>query len=146
MSNPDRGGSKLALECPPGSVYDEDTFGYLLEIERARAERSNHPLRLLVATVEPVPGEPAPISAVSATRLFKGLKESLRDTDVMGWYRQDRVAGAVLSERAETPEPGISDLVQRRVGERLRQQLPTKIARSLRVRVIQQGPRRLRNG
>ena len=144
MSKPGRGESKLALECPPGSVYDEDTFGYLLEIERARAERSDHPVRLLFATVEPVPGEPVPISPSSATKLFAGLKQSLRETDVMGWYRQDRVAGAVLSARAGTPRPGVSDLVEQRVGERLRQRLPSRIARSLRVRVIQQGPRRFK--
>jgi hypothetical protein len=146
MSNQDRRGSNLAHECPPGSVYDEDTFAYLLNIEWARAERSKHPVRLLLATVEPVSGEPAPISPSSATRLFDGLKQSLRDTDVMGWYRQDRVAGAVLSARGDASGPEMSDLVERRVGERLRQRLPSKIARSLRVRVIQQRPRRLGNG
>ena len=138
MSNQGRAASTLALECPPGSAYDEDTFGYLLTIERARAERSRQPIRLLFATVEPVPGTPVPISPSSAARLFEGLKRSVRETDVMGWYRQDRVAGVVLGARADTPGPVMSGLIEQRVGERLRQRLPSKIARSLRVSVIQQ--------
>jgi hypothetical protein len=133
------------LECPPGAAYDERTFLYFLAIERARVERSNRPLRLLCATLEPVPGKPVAISPASAARLFEGLRLSLRETDVMGWYRQDRVAGAVLTACADAPGSEMSGLVERRVGEWLRQRLPSKLARSLRVRIIQQGPRRLGN-
>ncbi len=82
MSNADRNGLK-ALECPPGTEYDEDTFLYFLAVEQARAERSNYPLRLLFATLEPTPGNPAPIPPVRATRLFEGLRLALRETDVI---------------------------------------------------------------
>ena len=143
MSNPRRDGLSVVLECPQSTEYDEDTFLYFLDIERARAERSNHPLRLLFATLEPEPGKPVPISPASATRLFEGLKLLLRETDVLGWYRQDRVAGAVLSERADRYGSDVSSVIQERVGEGLRQQLPSKTARSLRVRVVQLGPQRL---
>ena len=110
---------------------------------RAPSVRTS-PLRLLLATLEPVPGKPAPIPAASAARLFEGLRQSLRDTDVMGWYRQDRVAGAVLSARPDAQGPETSDLIEQRVGEGLRQRLPAKVARGLRVRVVQQGPQRSR--
>jgi hypothetical protein len=146
MSNQDPRRSIRALECPPGTEYDEETFHYLLGIERARAERSNRRVRLLLATVEPVPGESVPLPRASATRLFAGLRLLLRDTDIMGWYRQDRVAGAVLCARGDAPEEETSKLIVQRVGEGLRQYLPRKIASSLRVRVTQQGPRRLVKG
>ena len=58
----------------------------------------------------------------------------------MGWYRQGRVAGAVLSSRADAPGSEMSGLIEQRVGEKLRQGLPSNAARSLRVRVVQQGP------
>jgi len=141
-----RDGPNRALECPPGTEYDEETFLYFLAIEQARAERSKHRLRLLLATLEPVPGKPIPIPRASATRLFEGLRLSLRDTDVMGWYRQDRTAGAVLSERGGTDGSETSGRIEQRVAEGLRRRLPAKIARSLRVRVVQQGPRRSGNG
>ena len=120
----------------PGGGYDENTFLYLLAIERARATRSRHPLRLLFATVEPVPGEPALIPNESAARLFESLRSSLRETDVTGWYRQDRVAGVVLSARDE-PDPETLRGIVERVSEGLQQRLPSKAIRSLKVRIVQ---------
>jgi hypothetical protein len=146
MPNQDRHGSIRALECPPGTEYDEETFLYLLAVERARAERSNHRLRLLLAMLEPVPGKPVPIPPARAARLFKGLKMSLRDTDIVGWYRQDRVVGAVLSARADAPGDETSGLIEQRVGEGLRKRLPSSVARGLRVRVAEQGPQRVVKG
>jgi hypothetical protein len=145
MSNHDRIGPDQALDCPPGTEYHEDAFLYFLDIERARAGRSNHDLRLLVATLEPIPGRPVPIPPASASRLFESLRRSLRETDVTGWYRQGRVAGAVLSARADVPGPRMTGAIEQRVGDRIRQRLPAKVARGLRVRVIQLGPQRIGN-
>ena len=135
-----------ALECPPGAEYDEETFLYFLTMERARAGRSNQRLRLLLATLEPVPGKPVPIPPPSAAKVFKTMRRLLRDTDIMGWYRQDRVAGAILTARAGTPEDETSTLIEERVREGLLERLPASIARNLRVRITQQGPRRLVKG
>jgi hypothetical protein len=135
-----------ALECRPGAEYDEETFLYFLAIERARAERSNHRVRLLLATLEPIPGRPVPIPRASAARLFKGLRLTLRDTDIMGWYEQDRVAGAVLSAPVDGPGWETSGPIEQRVGDGLRRRLPAKIAGDLRVRVVHHGPRRVGNG
>ena len=144
MPNPIRGGSNRMLDCAPGMEYGEDAFLYFLDIERARAGLSNHPIRLLFATLEPTPGRPTPIPSASARRLFECMRQSLRETDVMGWYRQDRVAGAVLTARADAQGPGMSGLIERRVGDGIRQRLPAKIASGLRVRVVQLGPQRSR--
>ena len=146
MPNQDRPRSIRALERPPGTEYDEETFLYFLTMERARAGRSNQRLRLLLATLEPAPGKPVPIPPASAARLFRALRLLLRDTDIMGWYRQDRVAGAILSARAGTPENETSSVIEQRVREGLLERLPSSVARSLRVRITQQGPRRLAKG
>ena len=146
MSNPQSRRPIRALERPPGTEYDEETFLYFLTMERARAGRSSQRLRLLLVTLEPVPGKPGPILPASAARLFKALKVLLRDTDIMGWYRQDLVAGAILSARADTPEEETSSLIEERVREGLLDRLPSSITRSLRVRITQQGPRRLVKG
>jgi hypothetical protein len=135
-----------ALECPPGAEYDEETFLYFLSMERARAGRANYQLRLLLATLEPVPGRPIQIPRASAARLFDGLRLSLRDTDITGWYRQDHVAGAVLGAPADAPEWETPGPIEQRVGEALRRRLPSKLAGSLRVRVVQHGPRRVGKG
>ena len=145
MSNQGRQLQIQTLECPRGVEYDEETFVYFLAIEQARTESVNYRPRLLLATLEPVPGQPVPIPPASATRLFEGLRLSLRDTDVMGWYRQGHVAGAVLSACDDAPESEMWGLIEQRVGDTLRQRLPSKAARSLRVRVVQQGPIRVGN-
>jgi hypothetical protein len=132
-----------ALQGRPGAEYDEETFLHLLAIERARAERKNQRVWLLLATLEPVAGRSIPFPPGSAARLFHGLRGLLRDTDIMGWYRQAQVAAAVLCVDADTPGFETSEFIEERVGEGLRRRLPGKEARSLRVRVTQQGPRRI---
>ena len=44
----------------------------------------------------------------------------------MGWYRQDRVAGAILTARAGTPEEETSGLIEERVREGLLERLPVE--------------------
>jgi hypothetical protein len=127
----------------PGAEYDEDTFLHLLAIEQARAERAQYRLRLLLATIEPVAGAPVPFSAASAAQLFGELRLLLRDTDIMGWYRQGQVAGAVLVAPNDELESETAGLIEQRVGDSLRKKLPLSVARSLRVRVTQHGPRRM---
>jgi len=134
------------LECPPGAEYDEEAFLYFLAIEQARARRSKQRLRLLLATLEPNSGRPVPIPRASARMVFDGLRQSLRDTDVTGWYRQGRTAAAMLSEHSDTPGLETSGSVEQRVREGLRRRLPRTIASSVRVRIVQLGPRRFGNG
>lgn len=127
----------VALECRPGREYDEDAFLYFLSVERSLADRSNHALRLLLVSMEQLPGRPLPMERTTAARLFEALRMSLRETDVIGWYRQDRVAGAVLRARADAPGSDMSRVIRRRVDEGLQRYLSSAVADFLRVRLIQ---------
>jgi hypothetical protein len=138
MADKSRPKSIRALEGRPGAAYDEETFLHLLAIERARADRAGQRLRILLVTIEPVAGKPA-----AAARVFDGLRELLRETDIMGWYEQTRVVGAVLSAPADEPGFETATLVEQRVESGLKRKLPSTLARSLRVRVTQHGPRRV---
>jgi hypothetical protein len=136
MANQHQLGSIRVLECPRGTEYDEETFRYFLAIEQARAGRANRSLALLLAGLEPWPDNPVRIPRTGATRLFSGLRAALRDTDVVGWYRQDLVAGVVLSTSAPVPGADTSAF-ERRVEGGLRRRLPLPLASTLRVRVVQ---------
>jgi hypothetical protein len=145
MSNQTRSGPLRSLECPPGTEYDEEAFLYFLALEQSRAARMRQPLPVLLATLEPEPGRPATLTRADAAKLFNGLRASIRDTDVMGWYRQGRVAGVVLSAPASSPDTASTPPVpvEQRIGDGLRKALPAKLARTLQVRLVQQqGPRR----
>ena len=83
---------------PRAEAYDEDTFRYLLAQEEKRSQRSGCPLLLLLLDLN---GH-APSSGTDDLRglddLFGALRQSLRETDVIGWYRADLVVGAVLTQ------------------------------------------------
>lgn len=139
MSNQTRLRSARLLECPRGAEYDEEIFRYFLAIEQARAARARQPVRLLLASLESVPGQPAPFPPAGAHRLFSAMRLALRETDVIGWYRQGRVAGAVLIAPGNSPDAATSTPLERRVVEDLRRRMPVHLARNLRVRLVQRG-------
>jgi hypothetical protein len=69
--------------------------------------------------------------------LFAGLSAGLRDTDVIGWYHEGRVAGAVLTHVEPASSTDISADIRRRVTNLLSGRLPNAIAARLQVRIYQ---------
>jgi hypothetical protein len=63
-----------------------------------------------------------------AKRLIEALRQALRDTDVIGWYRQDLVAGAVLEGADDA-----ASAFRGRVEQVLSARLPPS---DLRIRVV----------
>jgi hypothetical protein len=137
----DRSTSRIALTGRLGQAYDEETFLYLLEIERKRLERSGCPLLLLLVELGDEPGTSAPLTPAIASRLFSGFWFCLRESDFTGWYRHGRVAGAVLTQLAHEASTDVSRMICERVAEVLSQRLPSDTAPHLRVLVHQLPPR-----
>ncbi len=79
----------------------------------------------------------ARINPTVARKLFSGLWLHLRESDFVGWYREERVAGAVLTELGDAPETTGCRLVSQRISGVLRECLPASIARRLQVRVYE---------
>lgn len=121
-------------------AYNEAAFRYFLGLERKRADLSNRAFLLLLVDLKPLAGANADVDALTATSLFGGLASCLRETDFVGWYRQGRVAGAVLTQHAETPGTDVSESVARRVSRLLSDQLPAALAKRIQVRVYELPP------
>jgi hypothetical protein len=134
------GGSALVRRRPRGPAYNEQAFRYFLEIERKRAARAQRPVVLLLMDPKESPRTGARIDPVLAAKLFSGLWRCLRETDVIGWYREDRIAGAVLTQLDDALRPDASSLIRQRVSGTLRDGLSPDVARRLRVRVYQLRP------
>src|SRR2546428_9238677 len=72
-----------------------------------------------------------------ANNLFSNLRLCLRETDFVGWYREERVAGAVLIELGDRRPTEVSRLVGQRVSGVLCESIPSNVARRLQVHVYQ---------
>jgi hypothetical protein len=119
-----------------GEAYNEEAFHHFLAIERKRSEASMRPFLLLLVEFEQSLASAAYVDRDVAGGIFSALASSLRDTDVIGWYREDRIAGAVLTDLDDTqgvaPEQ-ITDRVRRVVKDNV----PVKLASLVQVRIYQ---------
>ncbi len=129
------------MEGRLGQAYDEKAFRYLLAIERKRSERSGRPFLLLLVELKELPGPSERIDPVVAAKLFSGLWFCLRETDFIGWYSEDHMAGAMITQLATVPQSAVSRLLRHRVRDVLGQNLPPEVGRRLHVRVCRLGPR-----
>lgn len=79
--------------CPQ---CDEEAFNRILELERKRSERSKRPFLLMLLSLEGVASDDN--GGNLGAKVFSCLAATKRDIDVMGWYRQDSVAGIIFTE------------------------------------------------
>jgi len=133
----DRCSCGVALEGRSGQAYNEEAFRYFLALERKRCERSGHRFLLLLVDPKESPGADARIDRTVASKLFSGLWLCLRETDLVGWYREDHVIGAVLTGLGDGPRTDVARLVGQRVRGALDKRLPSGIARHLQLSVSQ---------
>ena len=120
----------------PDQVCSEEVFRSVLETEHKRAERSGRPVLLLLVDVRDRGRRAVRIDEPDTARqLFAGMARCLRETDVIGWYRQGRVAGAVLTELGCAAGWDAVRVVGPAVSARLTDSLPRPLAGRLRVRV-----------
>ena len=133
----DRFSHNVALPEGCGPVYNEEAFRYFLQIERKRANRSNSRFLLLLVDLKRDEQQGAAFDSPTSVKLFTSMLPCLRETDFIGWYRQGRVASAVLTQVGDTPGVEVSNLVACRVREALGQGLPSGVALRLQVRVYQ---------
>jgi hypothetical protein len=123
-----------------GHACNEEAFRYLLGVQQRRSERSNRPFLLLLVDLKGRPGLEARIDRTIARPLFAGLCHALRETDVIGWYRDERTAGAVLTPCGDESCAEVARDVTQRVSTVLGEALPARVASRLLVRVCEFHP------
>jgi len=79
-------------------ILSRDTFHRVIALERRRTERSRKPFLLMLLDI----GDHSPSAAVGRqlSKLMSVLAASTRETDVAGWYEEDRVVGVMFTEIA----------------------------------------------
>jgi hypothetical protein len=117
------------------TVYNEEAFRYLLDIERKRFDASAQPFVLVLVDVTRRAGHADRMSAAIAGEIFASLTSTLRDTDVIGWYREDRIIGAVLTHLGDAPLADATPQMRARLTRALGSHLSADVARHLKVRL-----------
>jgi hypothetical protein len=117
--------------------YNEEAFRYLLAVERERFDRSGRSFLLLLLAPPPQPGVGARIARPVARKLFIGLRSCLRETDFFGWYHDERVAGAVLTDLGERTAAAVGRRVEQTLGRALRESCSSDVTRGFQIRVYE---------
>ena len=118
-------------------TYNEEAFRYFLGVERRRSERAQTSFLLLLVSVRKEPGVSTRMLPVVAAGIFSGLWQSVREADFVGWFRDERVAGAVLTQGPHQPTDDVVAIISRRIIETLAEHVPSDVAGRLQVRVLQ---------
>jgi hypothetical protein len=129
----------VALEGRVGNVYTEQVFRHFLEVERVRAVRSGRTFFLVLVSLLRCPERGIRFASGAAASLLQGLGLCVREVDFIGWYRDGRVAGAVLAQGPEEPGADASRHIVERVISVLSERLPKSVTERLRVRIVKLG-------
>ena len=128
----------LAIVSRVGHAYNEEAFRYLLAVQRKRSERSGRAFLLLLVALQDSLGIDDRIPSSIAQRLFASLFRTFRESDVVGWYREKRVIGVVLTDLENDAE--LSDPIVHRATRPLVDSVPPFISSRLQIHVCQIQP------
>jgi len=128
-----------------GQAYNEEAFRYVLERERRCAQRYGQSLLILLVNVTRQAGWRGRIPGDTAAGIFCGLLSCVRDVDCVGWLREDRVAGGILTQTSGTLASDIPNRLGQRAARVLMDHLGPDVASRLHVRVLQLKPPKKRH-
>jgi|CXWL01.1.fsa_nt_gi hypothetical protein len=118
-------------------AYSQETFRYLLESESKRSERSCHFCQIFLMYQTDAQGRIVPMDSHVASIVMATLSWSLRETDYIGWYRDGRIVGAVLTVLKQESMAQVSCHLQKRLAEVLQLKLSIAESRRLQIRGCQ---------
>jgi hypothetical protein len=119
-------------------THNESSFRYFLTQDRRRAKRSNRSLLLVLVALRHGVGRGATLTDEESSMLFTALGACLRDIDIVGWYRQDRIVAGILAQAIKV-STDVPRSIAQRISTGLSRRLPVTDAERLRVRVVTLG-------
>jgi lipopolysaccharide/colanic/teichoic acid biosynthesis glycosyltransferase len=119
--------SKLAsplielTSTPERTALDEKTFKRVIAIERKRTERSKSPFVLMLLEVTNYQSVERSRKALES--IVAALLSSCRDTDLVGWYKEESVVGAMFTGLVVDDKNSILTAILNRVSRALQSEL-----------------------
>ena len=127
-------------------AYSQEVFRYLLERESKRSERSGRFCQILLVYSTDEHGRIVQMNFGVAKIVIAAASRSFRETDYIGWYRDGRIVGAVLTVLAQESMALVPTQLQPRLVESLRAELGIEEFSRLHIRVCQPHEVRLGEG
>ena len=128
---------KAAASLSESGAYNQEAFRYLLERESKRSERSGRFCQILLVCSTDEYGRIVQMNADVAKIVIAAASRSFRETDYIGWYREGRIVGAVLTVLTQESMALVPIQLQPRLVECLRTELGIEEFRRLQIRVCQ---------
>ena len=100
---------------------DETTFQRMIAIERKRTERSKSPFVLML--LEAVSDRGQKSSSNTLRRIATVLIASSRDTDLVGWYKDDAIVGTIFTGLIVNDKRAVLDTFLAKVSSTLQEEL-----------------------
>jgi len=114
-------------------VHNEAAFRYLLESESKRSEQSGYFYQILLVYQTNVQEDILQMDSDVAAKVIAALSQTLRDTDYIGWYREQFIVAGVLTVVRQESMAQVSSHIQKRMADAL--QLEPCIAANPRLQI-----------
>ena len=119
-----------------GFAYNEAAFRLFLALERRRARRSMRSLAVILVGKKKSDQRRAPLTPQQSAEVFDVLGRSVREVDLIGWYRDGVTAAAVVTLSVGAPAD-----VTAQLQHRVAQCLSAELLPELRIRTVRIGER-----
>jgi len=88
--------SRTAVSVGEREILHEDDFKRMISVERKRTERSRKPFLLML--LETGGHQPSEQNTNVLAKSLAALRASARETDVIGWYKEESIAGVMFTD------------------------------------------------
>lgn len=110
---------------------DESTFRRMIAIERKRTERSKAPFVLML--LEAISDRGQKKSSITLSRIATALLSSSRDTDLVGWYKDDAIIGTMFTGLIVSDKRAVLDTFLTKVSAALQEELSAEEFNQVRI-------------
>jgi lipopolysaccharide/colanic/teichoic acid biosynthesis glycosyltransferase len=116
----------LSQPAPFGKreILNEELFNRMIATERKRTERSKHPFLLMLLEDRRVPG--LQTDGMSLNKIISSLQLSIRETDIIGWYRDRNTIGIIYTGIEINDRGAALSMIHSRVRAVLAEYMPSE--------------------
>lgn len=117
--------------------FDEAVFRFILDHEVKRSEQSNRPFNVLLLYFASPEGKAIRMDGKVLVSLLPAIPTVVRETDYIGWYRDEHILGVVLTAVADFSTEAMAGRIEERLVRQLRGSLSMGEVSRLRLRFVQ---------